>query len=37
VALIGTAFEKSPEPSSVPVLFVVQLTGTDKFVVVSHV
>ena len=37
VALIGMAFENAPVPSSVPVLFVVQLIGADRLVVVSQV
>jgi hypothetical protein len=36
-ALIGMMFEKEPVPSSVPVLFVVQLTGGDRLVVLSQV
>ena len=34
---IGTEFEKAPAPFNVPVLFVVQLMGGNKFVVVSKV
>ena len=35
--LIGMAFENEPVASNVPVLFVVQMIGTDRLVVVSHV
>jgi len=37
LALIGMAFDNIPAPSSVPVVFVVQLIGADRFVVLSHV
>ena len=37
VARIGIIFEKAPVPSKVPVIFVVQVIGGDRFVVVSQV
>ena len=36
-ALIGMAVEKAPVPSSTPVLFVVQVIGADRLVVLSQV
>ena len=36
-AFTGMAFEKAPVPSSVPVLFVVQVIGADRLVVLSQV
>jgi hypothetical protein len=37
VTPIGMEFEKAPVPSSVPALFVVQMIGADRLVVLSQV